>query len=238
MQVGKHVLGCTFCSSMSSLHRCTFCSISVCVTNRTWKLKLTISAHFHTQLQARLSSSQAHLLPRLVYDGDVTGTALVGIGQEHVVRHKLHRVQSKLEPLVSDLLGQVEILLSSSQMRETCEFPEGGKRQVNTLWFPQVRHTDSAFMTQMWSVLSLLNHNSVNIYCVIATFHSFKGKISEWHNQPEMFSDVSRLHFIQECSQFTWGSFTQAGVCWSGKPAWNSPIAPVKSLALETHCSQ
>lgn len=64
-----------------------------------------------------------YLNAKAIHYGDVIGLRFVGVGQQHVIGHHLHRVQSKLQPLFPDLLCISQILLRASQVGETCEFP-------------------------------------------------------------------------------------------------------------------
>lgn len=59
----------------------------------------------------------------LIDDGDVVRSGFIGVGQQDVVGHEFHRVQSKLKPLVPDLLCVLQVLLRTSQVGESGEFP-------------------------------------------------------------------------------------------------------------------
>lgn len=70
--------------------------------------------------------SCAHLLylvAKLINCGNVIWLWLVGIGQQDVIGHHLHWVQSKLQPLVPDLLCISQVLLCTGQVGELCKFP-------------------------------------------------------------------------------------------------------------------
>lgn len=70
--------------------------------------------------------SCAHLLylvAKLINYGDVIWLWFVGIGQQDVIGHHLHWVQSELQPLVPDLLCVSQILLCTGQVGESCKFP-------------------------------------------------------------------------------------------------------------------
>lgn len=59
-----------------------------------------------------------YLIAKLINYRDVIWLRFVGIGQQNVIRHKLHRVQSKLQPLFFDLLCVSQVLLCTGQVWE------------------------------------------------------------------------------------------------------------------------
>lgn len=64
-----------------------------------------------------------YLLAKSVHDGDVVWLGGVWIGEQDVVGHEFSRVQSELEPLVSDLFSVPQVLLGASQVGESGELP-------------------------------------------------------------------------------------------------------------------
>lgn len=69
-------------------------------------------------------------MAELIDDGDVVRSGFIGVGQQDVVGHDFHRVQSKLKPLIPDLLCVPQVLLRTGQVGESGEFP-GERTSVN-----------------------------------------------------------------------------------------------------------
>lgn len=66
-----------------------------------------------------------YLNAKVINYGDVVRLWFVGVGQQYIIRHHLHWVQSKLLPLFLDLLSIFQVLLSTSQVGKACELPVG-----------------------------------------------------------------------------------------------------------------
>lgn len=64
-----------------------------------------------------------YLSANSVHDGDVVWLGFVWVGEQDVIGHEFNRVQSKLEPLVSDLLRVPQVLLGPGQVGESGELP-------------------------------------------------------------------------------------------------------------------
>lgn len=69
----------------------------------------------------RLVIGCSYLIAHMVHYGDVIGVCFIGVREQNVIRYKMHRVQPKLHPLISNLLGQDEILLRPRQMGQSRE---------------------------------------------------------------------------------------------------------------------
>lgn len=76
----------------------------------------------------RVVIGRSYLIAHMVHYGDVIGVCFIGVRQQNIIRYKLHRVQPKLHPLISNLLGQDEILLRPRQMRQSRELSVRVKR--------------------------------------------------------------------------------------------------------------
>lgn len=82
---------------------------------------LALSCPHCPQVFAQVEMS--YLSAKSVHDGDVVWLGFIRVGEQDVVGHEFSRVQTELEPLVSDLLSISQVLLGPSQMGESCELP-------------------------------------------------------------------------------------------------------------------